>query len=190
MVNARILATVLPLIGIIEYFFGSARQILRFFFGKCIFLKMPPINTMLPLWWQDGVGIPKWWVEPIKRGSGRQHDLFWWGRVIHVSVGTEGGSMPLFRSQPCGCEKCCNAGFPWQVVTVSVRHGIDSRFNPKNLGKIRDIITSSQILYPVEILSQLPKRPPYPNTYYYGGQNRPAGAFSRLSLYLIHYWIE
>ena len=60
----------------------------------------------------------------------------------------------------------------------------------ENLEAIRDIIISHQILYPAEILSQFPKWTPYPNKYYYGGQNRPASPFSYLSLYNVHYWFE
>jgi len=70
---------------------------------------------------------------------------------------------------------------------VSIVYEIDSTFTSENLEAIRDIITSHQILHPAEILPKLTKRTPYPNKYYYGGQNRPASPFSCLSLYNVHY---
>jgi len=67
---------------------------------------------------------------------------------------------------------------------------MESISHSENLEAIRDIIISPQILHPAKILPKLTKRTPYPNKYYYGGQNIPASPFSRLSLYNGHYWFE
>lgn len=74
----------MPLIGIIEYYFGSARQIPGLFFEKCIFFIIPRCR------WDGRVDYILKYGEVTRLISN--------SRVVHLLVRTEAVAILLFRS--------------------------------------------------------------------------------------------